>query len=256
MYIELLNQRIVVIEMFRHKQKKRTRERLTKMVLIMRVLVLTLLIVLLADGNLLSQQFKSDKRIQVLKEDDNNMYKSDLITNLDLIQALEVAGISINKFDLGVFDKKYQFLIIQEEFKDGKRIKSDTLFNDDNTYNYFVKGEKDYYTAYIDQIKIFTQSKDTTFTMNFSTYGMRFKKEIHFQRNGKDSFYNLRSYLDTKWILNEKIPLLVYASSWKDKKWGFQRFCGVVNLSRDDKETDDLLNSSPHYYMISYISKD
>lgn len=222
----------------------------------MRALVLTLLIVLIANGELLSQQFKSDNRIQILKEDPNNKYKSDMITNLDLIQALEVAGVSINKFDLGVFDKKYRLLIIQEEFEDGKIIKSDTLFNDDNTYTYYKEGEKDYYTAYIDQIKIFSQSTDTTFTMNFSTYGMGFKKEIQFQRTSNDSFYTLRSYLDTKWILNEKIPLLVYASSWKDKESGIQMFCGIVNLSRDDKETDDLLNSSPHYYLISYVAKD
>lgn len=221
----------------------------------MKTLVLILLIFLLANGNIFSQQFKSDTRIQILKEDGLNSYKSDMITNIDLIQALELVGISINKFDLGVFDKKYQFLIIQDEFKNGQIIKSDTLYDRDNTYHYYIPGEKDPYKAYIDQIKILTQSKDTTLIMNICTYGIRSKKEIHVKKSDKDSFYNLRPYLDTKWILNEKIPLLVYASSWRDKKFGFHRFCGVVNLSRNDKETDELLNSSPHYYMISYIAK-
>lgn len=221
----------------------------------MKDLLLTLMFAQLATGAIFSQAIKPDTRIQILKEDDNNMYNSDKITNLDLIQALEVAGITINKFDLGVFDRKYQFIIILDEFKDGKNVNSDTLFNEDNTYIYFEKGKTDYYVGYIDQIKIFTQSQDTNFTMNFSTYGVRFKKEIQYQKYTKDAFYNLRSYAETKWVLNERVPLLVYASSWKDKKWGFQRFCGVVNLSQGEKETAELLDSSPHYYMISYIAK-
>ncbi len=221
----------------------------------MKKLLFISLAILLAIGDVYSQQFKSDTRIQILKEDDINMYNSDQITNLDLVQALEIAGISINKFKLGVFDKEYDFLIVVDEFKDGQNINSDTILNQNNTYIYFEKGEKDYYTAYIDQIKIFTEAKDTTLTLHFSTYGMRFKEEIHFDKYYDDSFYNLRSYAETKWTLNEKIPLLVYASSWKDKKRGFQRFCGVVNLSRNDKDTDELLDSSPHYYMISYIVK-
>lgn len=222
----------------------------------MKLFLLPLMIILFANGNLFSQQYKADNRIQLLKEDDNNSYKSDRISTLDLVQALEVAGVTINKFNLGTFDKKYQLLIILDEFKEGKKVKSDTLMNEDNTYYYYERGEKDIYMTYLDQIKIFTQSKDSTFTMNFKTYKMSFKHVVHFQKLTEKSFYNLRSYPDTKWILNEKIPLLVYASSWKDKKGDFQRFCGVVNLSRNDKETDELLNSSPHYYMVSYIAKD
>jgi hypothetical protein len=172
------------------------------------------------------------------------------------LQALEISGIAINKFHIGTFDKKYNFLIIVDEYKDGKNIKSDTILNNDNEYIYFAKGEKEYYTNYIDQIKIFSKVEDTTVIFHFSTYGMRFKKEIHFMKEDKESFYNFRSYLDTKWCLNEKVPLLVYASSWKDEKHGFQRFCGVVNLTRNNKETDELLSSSPHYYSISYLVKE
>ncbi len=193
--------------------------------------------------------------MQILKEDGINMFKSDQITNLDLVQALDIAGISINKFDLGEFDKKYKILIIIDEFKDGKNIKSDTILNQNNTYTYFERGEKDYYRAYIDQIKIFTQSEDTTLTLYFNTYKMRFREEIHFDKYYEDSFYHLRAYIDTKWLANEKVPLLVYASSWLDKKHGFQRFCGVVNLSKNDKDTNELLSSSPHYYMVSYHVK-
>jgi hypothetical protein len=46
---------------------------------------------------------------------------------------------------------------------------------------------------------------------------------------------------------------MVYASSWKDKEYGLQRFCGAVNLSENDKKTKELLSSSPHYFSIYYM---
>lgn len=214
---------------------------------------LLLILIILTNSIIYSQHFKSDTRISILKEDGNNIYKSDKITNLDLIQALEVVGISINKYNLGFFDKEYKFFILMDEYKNGENIKSDTILDYNNKYIYFVEGEKDYYSDYIDQIKIISKVDDSTLTLHFSTYGIKTKEEIQYTKYDKESFYNLRSYTDTKWSLNKKIPLLVYASSWKDKRRGFQRFCGVVNLSRNNKETDALLTSSPHYYMISYL---
>ena len=218
--------------------------------------IIVLLFVLSIKLDLFSQQYKSDNRLQILKEDSDNQFKSDLINNLDLLEALNFAGISINKFDLGVFDKTYQFLIIQDEYKDGKIIKTDTIFDGDNNYHYYVNGEKDYYTAYIDQIKVFTELQDTTLLMEFSTYGIRMNKIIQFKKINKNSFYNLRRYVDTKWKLNEKIPFLVFASSWEDKRFDIERFCGVSNLSKNDKGTEELLNSSPHYYVFNYITKE
>ena len=219
----------------------------------MRKLLFVLLMVSLINSDLCAQQFKSDMRLQILKEDGYNRYKSDQMTNLDLVQALEVAGITINKFDLGAFDKKYQFLLIIDEFKGGKNINADTILNQDNTYHYSENGEKDYYTAYINQMKIFTKSEDTTLTLHFKTYKMAFKRKIHVEKYSDRSFYYVRAYLDTKWSLKEKIPLLIYASSWKDKVGDFQRFCGAVNLSKNDKATEELLALSPHYYVISYV---
>jgi hypothetical protein len=46
--------------------------------------------------------------------------------------------------------------------------------------------------------------------------------------------------------------LLIFASSWKDKTYNFHRFCGVVSLKENDKQTNELLTSSPKYYLISY----
>jgi len=219
----------------------------------MKHLLLLALLITLISSNLFSQQYQRDTRIQILKEDGNNLYKSDQITDIDLLQALELSGISINKFQIGSFDKKYNLLILIDEYKDYKIVKSDTLFNDTNEYIYFRTGEKEYFKDYIDQIKIISKTQDTVLTFQFITYGVRFKKEIHHKKYDKESFYNFRTYSNTRWELNVKIPLLVYASSWKDKQYGFQRFCGVVDLSSNIEKTNELLNSSPHYYSISYL---
>ena len=219
----------------------------------MKHLVLVALLIMLISSNIFSQQYQRDTRIQILKEDDNNLYKSDQITDIDLLQALELSGIAINKFQIGSFDKKYNLLILVDEYKDNKNVKLDTLYYGTNEYIYFLEGEKDYFTDYIDQIKIISKIQDTVLTFQFITYGVRFKKEIHYRKCDKESFYNFRTYSNTRWEHNVKIPLLAYASSWKDKKYGFQRFCGVVDLSSNIEKTNELLTSSPHYYLISYL---
>ena len=217
--------------------------------------LLYLAITLLLSLKLYSQEYKYDSRPQLLKEYGETLLKSDQISKFDLLQALEMSGITINKYSLGEFNKKHKFLVLLDEFKEGKNIKSDTLINSSNEYTHFERGKEGYFKAYIDQIKIFTQVKDTSFTLRVNTYAMSSSKKINYKKYDKESFYNIRSYVDTKWKLNKKQPLLVYASSWKDKKWGFQRFCGVSELKEDDENSNELLTSSPHYYMISYIIK-
>jgi hypothetical protein len=44
---------------------------------------------------------------------------------------------------------------------------------------------------------------------------------------------------------------LVFASSWYDDRIKQDRFCGTSDLSLDEKATKELLNFSPHYYVIS-----
>lgn len=219
----------------------------------MKQILFLLALALLTNSKIFSQQYEKDTRMQILKEDSNNMYNTDKITTIDLLKALELSGISINKYNLGVFDKEYDLAVIVDEFKEGKNVKSDTIMKANNLYVHFQPGQKDYYTDYIDQIKIFTKLADTTLTLSIETYAQGTRKIIDYKKYSKESFYNLRSYGETKWSLFEKIPLLVFASSWKDEKYGFQRFCGVTTLAKDNKDTDELLTSSPHYYVISYL---
>lgn len=217
----------------------------------MKKIIISLIIISFSKTILHSQEYKHDRRNKLQKENNSREFNSDKINNLDLIQALTMSGITINKFDLGKFDKKYNLSIIADEYKDGKIIHSETIMNPGNTYIHFKKDGKKYYTDYIDQIKIFTKVSDSTLVLNIKTYAMEMKRIIDTKKYSKDSFYNLRNYTDTQWVFNEKIPLLLFGSSWKDGK--INRFCGVNTLKKDDKNTNELLKLSPHYYIISYL---
>lgn len=221
-------------------------------------LLLFLLLIIFVNQNLMSQQIKRNRSNQQKKEDSNNQYRSDKITNLDLLEAIELSGVNIYKYHLGPFDKKYKLNLTLDEYKDGKIIKSDTSSIENNMYRYYLNKKKKsvMYYDYIDQIKIFTKVNDTILSLKISTYVMTMLRPITIKKYDKESFYNIRAYIESKWALNEKMPLLIYASSWKDKKYGFQRFCGSVNLKIGDKDTDELLSSSPHYYLVSYILTD
>jgi hypothetical protein len=203
------------------------------------------------------QKFKKNTSPQITKEDANNEYHSDKLSNLDMIQAFEALGIHVYKFDIGIFDTTYRFITTIDEFINGKMIKTDTLLNTLNTYSFYEKGVTEYYWDYIDQIKVITKQeilkKDTnTFSIHLQTYGEGVKKTFKYAKRDSQQFYSWVGYLDTQWKINKKIPLLIFASSWYDKKYDIQRFCGARNLKGNDPQTIELLSSSPRYYLVSY----
>jgi hypothetical protein len=208
--------------------------------------------------NIFSQdfQYREDTRSQNMKEDSFNQYQSEQISELDLIRALAFAGIHIYKIPLRPFDKKYTIVVTMDEYVQGKKIKSKNIIEEDNTYIYtndsIATEESVPYIDYIDQITFYMKDNDSINVLELRTYAGGSK--MHFKKNitRENQFYNWRSYSKTDWILNENIPLLVYASSWYDEKYKIERFCGVVDLSLKKEYTDELLNNSPHYFAISY----
>ena len=199
-----------------------------------------------------AQGFKKDKRMQIQKEDSNNKLKSDKVTTLDLMQALELEGIHINKFNIGDFDQTYNLFIMADEYENGKIVKTDTLLAENNEYTFWEGGSEKYFHDYIDQIKVFAKDSANKSLLNIRIYSVETRKNIALKKTDDRQFFNWRAYTDTKWKLNEKVPLMVFASSWEDKKYKFHRFCGVVNLAKDDKGTEELLSSSPNYIVISF----
>ena len=216
----------------------------------MKTTIVVLSIIFLCFANSFGQEIHKNEREQLIKEDRYNQYKANQISDLDIALAFEILGLRINKFYFGEFDKKYNFYLLVNEYVDNKIVKTDTLLKTNNLYHYYKEGNLLY--DYIDQIKIFTKEEEGKLELYLQTYKMRTQKEINYQKNDKDQFYNLRNYTDTKWVLDQKVPMLVYASSWEDKQHGLHRFCGVVNLSVNDKDTEELFSRSPHYFVISY----
>jgi hypothetical protein len=197
-----------------------------------------------------SQEAISDTRSQLEKEDSNNAYGQEKITKLDLLEALDLASIRIHKFALGEFDKEYNLRIVADEYYQGKIVNTVTLLDENNLYSYWVDGK--HYPGYIDQIKVFSKTEDNQAVLLIKTYALSTKKEISLTREDERQFFNWREFEKTPWEIDKKVPLLIFASSWLDKKHDFHRFCGVVMLNEGDKETKQLLRSSPNYIIISY----
>jgi len=98
----------------------------------------------------------------------------------------------------------------------------------------------------------FTKEEENKLTLRFQTYAGSVGDILSYKKTNENQFFTLRRYINTTWVINKKIPLLVFASSWEDKKYGIQRFCGASELKLNDKESEKLLSSSPHYYLFSY----
>lgn len=201
------------------------------------------------------QEYQKDIKTKTQKEDLHNKYQSDLISKTDLLKALEMSGIGIFKFPLDSFDKRYKLSINLDEYVDSKKVSSKTIYSFNNTYIHYKEDSSNAkaYFDYIDQLLFFYKETDSLSTLKIETYGGAIGG-IKLKKNNarKNQYYNWRSYSKTNWSLNKNIPLLIYASSWYDKKYNFERFCGVVDLSKDEKGTKELLDNSPHYYLISY----
>lgn len=191
-----------------------------------------------------------DTRPQLEKEDSNDMYTQSNISTLDLLEALELAGVRAHKFNIGKMEKEYKFLMFADEYINGKLVKTDTLVDYTNEYGFWI--DEEYNPGYIDQIKVFTKTEENLATINIRTYALGTTKEINLGKTDTRQFYNWRAYKDTQWKLNTKVPLLIFASSWLDKQYNFHRFCGVVNLKDNDPRTQELLDYSPNYVVLSY----
>lgn len=206
-----------------------------------------------------AQEYRKDTRDPKQKEDPYNSYQADLVSKTDLLKALELAGVQVFKFPLAPFAKEYRLSVRIDEYVGGKKASSRDLYGmGKNTYTHFedtglIHPRPVLFKDFIDQLTLFSKNgNDSSVIVTLVTYagsdGIRLQKK----QTRKLQFYNWRRYSKTDWVLDQDIPLLVWASSWYDPKNKVERFCGAVDLSRDDQETKTLLNASPHYYVISY----
>ena len=222
--------------------------------------VFVVFIAILASISAISQEIKyrHDNRPQNVKEDSHSQYQSDRISEVSILKALEMVGVRIFKFPISpVFEKEYKFDVYLNEYVDGDEIKSSEIFPPylrGNTYTYSVKDtieqEDGWYFDYIPDLTIFSKKDNDTVVLKVEHLGLAIGGIKLSEKKVRDrQFYNWRSYSKTDWILNEEVPLLVYASSYHDGE--VERFCGEVDLSKDEEATKELLEKSPHYYVIS-----
>lgn len=219
----------------------------------MRKLSMILWVLLLGPVFVDAQEYRKDFRARSVREDSCGQYHAEDIDKLDLLRALDIAGIGIHRFSLGTFPKKYRLTVWAEEYRDGKVVEKHRMMDGDNGYLFWEGGRTEPYVDYIDVIKFFTKTEDGTISVVVDTCSGETSKRFKMKKDSDDQFFQWRSWRETTWKLGEKVPLLVYASSWRDQQLGAHRFCGVVNLSLDAAMTEELLGRSPHYILFSYV---
>ena len=151
-----------------------------------------------------------------------------------------------------VFEKEYNLSVVLDEYVNGKKTDSQNVnvaYTGKNTYHYYIGDTR--YFDYIPKFTVFAYDNDKGQRLTINHYGGSTRKILKNKIRRKGSFYMWRAYSKTDWKLNEEVPLLVYASSWYDKRIKLDRFCGVVDLSDDEEKTKELFDKSPHYFVIS-----
>jgi len=227
----------------------------------MKTLILTSIISILILINAISQdiQYRKDDRPQNVKEDRFNNYQRS-ITEIELLKVLELLGVRI--FDIPIFpafEREYKLSVYLNEYVEGKKINSDDIIYTHQGKNVYIYWEKDLieqkdirYFDYIPKLSLFSKDNDTTMILNLDTYASRtLGIKLNKKKTRNTQSYDWRTYSKVDWKLNEEVPLLVYASSWYDEVIKSDRFCGVSDLSEDEEATKELLDKSPHYYVIS-----
>ena len=215
--------------------------------------LLPVVVCILISINGYSQSFKKDTRPDKIKEDNMDAYQADQVSKVDLLTALDALGIRVFNCQLSPrFTKTYKLNVNLDEFVNGKKVSSKDISPSEKNIYFFWEQEKQY-ADYISKIKFISRDVDTAALLTIdimgnTTGGIKLKK--HTDR--KHQFYSWRRYSLTNWKLNTEIPMLVYSSSWYDKRFDIERSCGAVDLSRNKAATKELMDSSPHYFLISY----
>lgn len=215
--------------------------------------LLPIVVCILVSVNAYAQSFKKDPRPDSVKEDFMDAYQADQISKVDLLTALDALGVRVFNCRLSPqFTNTYKLCVNLDEFVDGKKVSSKDISPSEKNIYFFWEKEKQY-TDYISKIKFIARDIDTADVLTIdimgnTTGGIKLKKH----KDRKQQFYSWRRYSLTNWALNTETPMLVYSSSWYDKKFDIERSCGAVDLSNNKAATKELMDNSPHYFLISY----
>jgi len=215
--------------------------------------------------NAISQdiKYRKDERSQNAKEIFFSAYQSNHTSEYEynILRALEIAGIRIFNIPISpVFEKEYNFSVNLIEYVNGEKVKSQDIIYTHRGKNVYLHSSDDPIPIkpgtvpsfdFIPKLTFFSKENDTTVFLTVEHYGGTSRRPLKKNKVRDRQFYNWRVYSQIDWKLNEEVPLLVFASSWYDERIKQDRFCGIDDLSLDEKATKELLDFSPHYYVIS-----
>lgn len=190
-----------------------------------------------------SAQNNTDSTLEVATEQN--------ITMEDILDALEVSGIQIHKFNTGEFDKKYVLEIVIEEYENDTLKLKEVLFKGKNWYTTF-DNKKQPLEKYVDQIRIISKEEEDKCQLSINMNGVILNREFSFIKTYNRQIFRWHDYAKTNWILNKKTPLMAYISSWQDNR-GYIRLCGPNQLKNGEQDTELFFSRSPNYFIISYI---
>jgi hypothetical protein len=207
-------------------------------------------------------QYQKDERPQNMKDDHYNSYQSDRIGEVEILRALEIAGVRIFNIPFTpAFEREYRFSTWIDEYVKGEKVNSISLSKGKNTYLHFpadvdIPADSLVHFDYIPKLTFYAKDGDTVQSVSMYNYrggtsDIKLKKIKSEKWTGHGTQpYFWRAYSKTNWKPDEEIPLMVYASPWYDERIDAFRFCGTVDLSRSEKATKELLDNSPHYYVV------
>lgn len=163
----------------------------------------------------------------------------------DIEEVLQGIGIDIFRFGIPADSlKPHKVIFSYDEYAGDSVTVSDKIMLG-VTYHYFPEEEGGPASSYCDKVRIYTSRLDDGKTrLGLGLVGGGYTHRELELKSGMP--YGVRPFASQPFEEGKKIPLVMYGSFWKDDR-GIIRFCGSRELTMDD----EMLTSSPHYYIIS-----
>jgi hypothetical protein len=186
------------------------------------------------------------------QEKNDSLLKIELTTiNMeDIVDALNLTGVEIFKFNTGEFDKKLEFTLLLEEFVADTLKLERILFTGKNWQTIYDENNQPI-EKFINTIRIISHKDESECKLSIDLKGTTLNRQFSVNKTYNRQFFKWIKYSDTNWTLNKKIPLMTYISSWQDEK-GYIRFCGLRVLNDGDKDMNRYFSLSPNYFILSY----
>ena len=178
--------------------------------------------------NSYGQHFKRPKVELVPKEDYMDEYQASQISKVDLLNALNSLGVRVfNCRLLPRFTKTYKLTVDVDEYVNGKMIGTRSVSPDEDNVYYFWEKNKQY-ADYISKINLIARDADSVCilsvdVMGNTTSGIKLKKT-----RKEATILSVEKVQCNQLEAGRQIPMLVYSSSWYDKKAEIERSCGAV----------------------------